>query len=261
MKLPFDQAAKYYDQTRADPEWVMKAMADTFLRVTNADGSSKILEVGIGTGRIALNLLERDLNILGVDLSLEMMRELHLKFDGPHAPLRLAQMDGEQIALADETFDVVYAVHVYHLIPNWRKAIDEAYRVLKPGGKLLISYHYRNSNSPNRKIRAKFGELAQTHGYSTKRPGARDTELRAELSKWNGRVESIRVAEWKFFESPAQILDEVEARHYSDVWLVPPEVQIELMPKLREWARNAFGNTLKPIETAGEFVWLVARKS
>lgn len=43
MKLPFDQAAQYYDQTRAEPDWVMRSMADAFLQATHATRDSKIL--------------------------------------------------------------------------------------------------------------------------------------------------------------------------------------------------------------------------
>lgn len=261
MKLSFDRAAKYYDQTRGDPDWVMRAMADAFLRVTRATPASKILEVGIGTGRIATPLLARDLNLVGVDLSLAMMRELQKKIVPPiNRRVRLAQADAEWLPFADETFDIVYAVHVYHLVPDWRAALVQARRVLKSDGIFLLSYHYRNPDSPNRRIREKFGELARARGHDTKRPGATDPELRTELEKWNGSVETIEAAQWKYSTSPAQILDEIEARIYSDVWLVPPEVHAELTPHLREWARNEYEDLSQAVETDAEFNWMVVKK-
>lgn len=261
MKLPFDQAAKYYDQTRAEPEWVMSAMANTFLQATRATADSKILEVGIGTGRIATHLLARDLKIVGVDLSLAMMRELQKKTHWRAARVSLAQTDAETLPFPDETFDVVYAVHVYHLVPDWRAALAETRRVLKRGGRFLLSHHYRTADSINRRVREKFGELAQARGYNTKRPGATDIELRSELEKWNGHVETIEACQWKYSTSPAQILDEIDARIYSDVWLVPAEVHAELTPHLRGWAKEEFGDLTREVETDAEFNWLVVRKT
>jgi len=261
MKLSFDQAAKYYDQTRAEPDWVMRAIADAFLRATHATPASALLEVGIGTGRIATHLLARDLQIVGVDLSLPMMRELQKKTHGRATRVALAQADAEILPLPDEIFDVVYAVHVYHLVPDWRAALAEARRVLKRGGIFLLSYHYRSSDSTNKRIREKFGELAKARGHDTKRPGATETELRTELENWNGKIETIEVAQWKYPTTPAQILDEIQARIYSDVWLVPPEVHAELTPQLRGWARGEFEDLSRSVETDAEFNWMVVRKT
>jgi ubiquinone/menaquinone biosynthesis C-methylase UbiE len=261
MKISFDQAASFYDRTRTDPAWVMDAMADAFIRAAHATRRSRILEVGVGTGRIAMPLVERGLNLVGVDLSVPMMRELKKKILGKDSHVTLAQTDAEALPFPGETFDAVYAVHVYHLILNWRDALVEARRVLKPGGIFFLSYHYRDRNSPHRKIRQKLNELARERGFETTRPGAKDHEFRAELEKWNGHVETIEVARWTYPSIPAEILDEVEARIYSDTWLLPAAVQAEIMPGVRQWARGEFGDLSRKVETDGEFNWLVVRKT
>ena len=163
--------------------------------------------------------------------------------------------------MVSAAFDVLYAVHVYHLVLDWRIALRESRRVLKTVGIFLLSYHYRNPDSPNRRIREKFGELARARGYDSKRPGATDAQLRAELVGWNGTVETIEAAQWKYLTSPAQILDEIDARIYSDVWLVPPEIHAELTPLLREWAHEEFEDLARPVETDAEFNWIVVRKT
>lgn len=239
----------------------MDAMADAFLRVTDADRRTKILEVGIGTGRIAMKLLARELQIVGVDLSMAMMRELVRKIQGGGNRISLAQADAVRLPFPGESFDVVYAVHVFHLVPDWRAGLEEARRTLRRGGIFLLSHHYRAPDSPNRKIREKFRELARTRGCDPTRPGASDAQLRGELEKWNGRMETITVAKWTHSISPAQILDEVDARIYSDVWLVPRQVQRDITPALRAWAQSVFQELFRPVETAAEFTWLVARKS
>ncbi len=259
--LPFDRAISYYDQTRSVPDWVMKQVADSFLHETRATSGTKILEVGIGTGRIAMPLLERGLNVIGVDLSRPMMSELRKKSAGRELHFALAQTDAAMLPLRDESFDLLYAVHVYHLVPRWQTALQEAWRVLKRGGRLLISFHYRGQDSPNRKIRQKLAALARERGYDITRPGAKsDQELRTELEKWDGDLRVVNVAHWKEDTVPAKVLEHVQARIYSDAWLIPPEVQEELTPHLGEWARAEFEDLSRPIEIDDEFNWLVATK-
>lgn len=260
--LPFDRAVSYYDQTRAEPDWVMKQVADSFLSETHATRESKILEVGIGTGRIAMPLLERGLQIIGVDLSLPMMYELRKKTAGRDMRFSLVQSDAALLPFYDESFDAVYAVHVYHLVSRWRDALQQARRALKRGGCLLVSFHYREPDSPNRKIRQKLAALARDRGVDIARPGAKsDQEIRDELVKWNGNLRVVNAARWKEATAPGQVLEGIEARTSSDVWLLPPSTQAELTPQLVEWARTEFGDLSRPIETGAEFNWLVATKN
>lgn len=262
MNLPFDQAVPYYDQTRSEPGWVMQRVADSFLRIARATHRSKILEVGVGTGRIAMPLLERGLQIVGADLSLPMMREFRKKIVKSDLHFALVQTDAASLPFRDESFDAIYAVHVYHLIPRWQTALLDARRILKRGGRILISFHYRAPNSPTRKIRLKLAELARERGFDISRPGAKsDQEIREELEKWDGGLRVVNVARWKEESIPTQVLEHVRARIYSDAWLLPAEVQEELTPHLGEWAETEFKDMSRPIEAEAEFNWLVATKN
>ena len=110
--LAFDQAVSYYDQTRTDPAWVMDAVAESITREAHLTPASNALEIGIGTGRIALPLLQRGLPVFGIDLSLAMMGELQKKIAGRSARVAFAQADANALPFPDATFDGAYAVHV-----------------------------------------------------------------------------------------------------------------------------------------------------
>lgn len=261
MNLSFDGAVSYYDQTRSEPDWVMVQIAEAFLRETHATRDSQILEVGIGTGRIAMPLLERGLQIIGADLSRPMMQELQKKTSGSDFRVALVQADAATLPFSSECFDLLYAVHVYHLVAHWQDALLEARRVLKRGGHMLVSFHYRSPDSPNRKIRHKLAALSRERGFDPARPGAQSgQDIRIELAKWNGNVRVVEVAHWKELAVPARVLEEIEARIYSDLWLIPPDVQKELMLPLRDWALGEFEDLSRPIETDAEFNWLMVTK-
>lgn len=144
--LSFDPVAHCYDATRGYPPGVAETIADAMLRYGPLAPGARALEIGIGTGRIALPLLARGVNITGLDISQRMLDRLRAneaaaRAADPEAPWgRLEASLGDIAALpfAAGAFDAVVAVHVFHLLTQWRAAFSEALRVLRPGAPLLL---------------------------------------------------------------------------------------------------------------------------
>src|SRR5574340_328416 len=144
--LSFDRAAHFYDETRGYTPEVARAIADGMLRYGPLAAGAHALEIGIGTGRIALPLLARGVNISGLDISPRMLERLRANEaaacaaqpDAPWGRLDAALGDITALPFATGTFDAVVAVHILHLITRWRDAFSEALRVLRPGAPLLL---------------------------------------------------------------------------------------------------------------------------
>jgi SAM-dependent methyltransferase len=132
----FDRAAGFYDTTRALPEPVMAQLLE--ILVPELAPRQPCLEIGVGTGRIALPLRVRGIDLAGADISEGMLRRLVANAAGLPVPVLLA--DATRLPLAPESFGSMLAVHVLHLIPDWRGALEEAVRVLRPGGALIASF-------------------------------------------------------------------------------------------------------------------------
>ncbi len=260
--LAFDQAVSFYDKTRVEPGWVMDAVADSFIRETRATPAAKILEIGVGTGRIALPLLQRGLSLCGVDLSYAMMVELQKKIERRNFRVALAQADAVALPFPSATFDSAYAVHVFHLVAGWQNALAEVHRVLKTDGYLLLSFHHRAPDSPNVKLRKKLGALALERGVDARRPGVPSADAQnAELEKWDGGLKRVEAARWVSSATPAQVIDQIAARIYADTWLIPPDLLSELIPQLGEWARAEFGDLTRAVQEESRFNWSIVRKS
>ena len=133
----FDRAAGFYDATRALPATAMAQL--TGLLAAELAGRQPCVEIGVGTGRFALPLRAAGIAMAGTDISGAMLRRLAANAGGG-SPFPLAQADATRLPFAAGTFGSVLAVHVLHLIPDWRVAVDEAVRVLRPGGALLASF-------------------------------------------------------------------------------------------------------------------------
>ena len=134
QSLSFDQAAGYYDQTRGLPEPMASRGIQLMLDYLQggAGRAAQLLEVGTGTGRIGVPLLERGADLFGCDLSSKMLARLQAKW--PAA--RLAQADATTLPYAAAQFDGVLTIHVLHLVGNWQSALREIQRVLRPRGRL-----------------------------------------------------------------------------------------------------------------------------
>ncbi len=77
MSIAFDQAAGYYDESRGIPREVEEQAADQVEAAVGPD--ARLLEMGVGTGRVALPLHRRGRQVVGVDLSLPMLERYRAK--------------------------------------------------------------------------------------------------------------------------------------------------------------------------------------
>jgi SAM-dependent methyltransferase len=144
QSIAFDRAADFYDQTRGFPPGEETSIAALIADAGGWLSSSRILEVGIGTGRIALPLATYVQAVYGVDLALPMMLRLRSKTGG--GSIHLAQADASRLPFPHHSFDGVVVVHVLHLIPNWRDVLSEIARVLRPGAALVHGWTTGNDS-------------------------------------------------------------------------------------------------------------------
>jgi ubiquinone/menaquinone biosynthesis C-methylase UbiE len=233
---------------------------EAMIRESELQADSQVLELGIGTGRIAIPLAERIRRVSGVDLSRPMMETLKNKMAGTSVRIDVAQADVVHLPFPDERFDLIYAVHVLHLVNGWRAAVAEARRALKSGGYVFINWHRRIPDSPNALLRKELRRLAEARGVNTRRPGAQsEEEIREELG-WAAETRIVKVREWTEKAKPAEILDELDQQLYSETWMIPRALMDAIMPELRRWAGYRFGGLDRAIEVPADFNWLIARK-
>ncbi|MGA4994446.1 class I SAM-dependent methyltransferase [Nonomuraea bangladeshensis] len=97
----------------------------------------RILDAGCGAGPLFAALRERGAVVTGVDASAGML-ELARRRLGADADLRVVDLAGP-LPFPDDTFDDVIASLVLHYLEDWGPTLAEVRRVLKPGGRLLVS--------------------------------------------------------------------------------------------------------------------------
>jgi ubiquinone/menaquinone biosynthesis C-methylase UbiE len=104
----------------------------------------KVLEVGVGLGADHERFAAAGAMLSGVDLTPRAINHTRRRLELCRLSSDLQVADAENLPFASDTFDLVYSWGVLHHSPNTAKAIDEVYRVLKPGGtsKIMIYHKY-----------------------------------------------------------------------------------------------------------------------
>ncbi|WP_372885817.1 class I SAM-dependent methyltransferase [Shimia sp.] len=108
--------------------------------------SGAVLEVGVGTG-LSLQHYQPHLRVTGIDFSAQMLAKAKVKVAslGLKQVAELRQMDARDLDFPDASFDMVAAMHVLSVVPEPERVMSEIARVLKPGGKVIITNHFMRS--------------------------------------------------------------------------------------------------------------------
>ncbi len=115
-----------------------------FARFEDGRGRA-VLEIGVGLGADHLEWAKRQpARLVGIDLTAKAVEYTgrRLAMHGFSSDLRVA--DAEALPFEDDTFDIVWSWGVLHHSPDTSRAIDEVYRVLKPGGRARVMLYHKN---------------------------------------------------------------------------------------------------------------------
>jgi len=132
----FDTVAELYDTWFDTPlgRTVDELEKDLLYRLAELHRVSRAADVGTGTGHFATDLAAHGLTVIGVDLSLPMLSAAQAKGQAVH----LLQGDAAALPLATASFDLVLSVTALEFVAHPERAIAEMWRVLRPGGRLVV---------------------------------------------------------------------------------------------------------------------------
>ena len=219
QSVAFDRAAEYYDATRGFPAGHEVPIAALIAQVGKLKNQSRVLEVGIGTGRIGLPLARHSGAYFGIDLAVPMMNKLREKQDDE--PVYLAQADATRLPFADNCFDAAVAVHVFHLIPGWQQALNEVARVLKPGALLLDCWD--ESDQDPRFTALWDAWNAAIPEERRQSPGADRRNNPNVLAEQGWRPQAQDRYRYSQSSTPRELLDLLHRRVFSRLWQMTDE--------------------------------------
>jgi SAM-dependent methyltransferase len=233
----FDRAAEFYDRTRAISDDAMARTID--LLSSELHGRGRVLEVGVGTGLLALPLHERGIRVAGVDISLPMVAKLVQKAGG-RVPFPLVVGDATRVPFSNDSFGGVYLRWVLHLVRDWREAVAEIARVLRPSGVFLANLGVYGGR--HAEVQQRFGELV---GSSLDPVGLRWADFDAlddEMASHGARPRELPSVHEGGDDPLGAFIDGIRDNLYSWTWNVPEEDRLRAHAALRRWAEERFGD-------------------
>jgi len=185
----WDRDAEYYDthvshgiQTLEEKElW-----ADLFRELISS-GSQDVLDVGCGTGAMALILAEMGHAVRGIDLSEGMMDVGRKKAEALGVSVDFSRGDAESLSFEDDTFDVVINRHLLWTLPHPNQALSEWKRVVRPGGTVIVVDGLWDDGSLSTKFRQSLGRcLSRIFNPDTRGASGYSGELSGSLPNVGG---------------------------------------------------------------------------
>ena len=157
MATFWDRVAGLYDTIELTNGKVYREMCAITRRLV--PNGAKVLDCAAGTGELSFAAAVRAESVLCTDISENMLKTARKKAAARGKDnVSFAERNIFDLQEADETYDIVIAGNVLHLIDNPQNAVRELYRVLKKGGKLLLPTFLTKGNGEMMlKIYAKLG--------------------------------------------------------------------------------------------------------
>lgn len=138
------QEADYYERQTSDDNHLK-----LLLNLVNPKENDTILDLGTGSGYIAFPLSEQNPNthIIGMDIVTETLeRNTNIAVEQGRGNLKFVAYDGKIFPFKDAGLEMIITRYALHHFPNIEETFREMYRVLKKGGKLVISDPTPNEN-------------------------------------------------------------------------------------------------------------------
>jgi ubiquinone/menaquinone biosynthesis C-methylase UbiE len=135
VRAEYDALALHYDRRWSG--YIAASTEETLKRVGPLQGE-RVLDVGCGTGALLKRLVDRypDSRLTGVDLSPGMVAQARRRLP---ARVTLEVADAEALPFQGHSFDLITSISSFHLWPAPSQTLTEFQRVLRPGGRLVIT--------------------------------------------------------------------------------------------------------------------------
>jgi ubiquinone/menaquinone biosynthesis C-methylase UbiE len=211
--VAFDRAAEFYDRTRAISEESMARTIDLLGSELRERG--RVLEVGCGTGLLALPLHEAGIDVAGADLSGAMLGKLVGKAGGT-SPFPLVLADATRLPFADHAFGAAYLRWVLHLIPDWRSVLAEVVRAVRPGGVFLVNLGAYGG--PRKEIQERFAEITGVPIEPVGLHWGDYDQLESAMTALGGRVRELPTVHEGGNETLGEFVKGIEENRYSWTW-------------------------------------------
>ena len=157
----WDNAHQDYDRVQAHgvhSEQEKEMWRNALTQLLGTGEKLKILDIGTGTGFLALLLAEMGHDVTGADWSESKLEKAKEKIKNTNIPIMFVIEDAEELSFEDNLFDAVVSRHLIWTLANPKSAFKEWARVSKYGGKIIVDVPGKNSHLENHHFGKEIGK-------------------------------------------------------------------------------------------------------
>jgi SAM-dependent methyltransferase len=251
-RVDFSKNASIYD--RRHGAILPRQAAERLAAAASLGAASCVLDVGAGTGRVAIALASLGCHVVALDPAGPMLQELLKKSASTSIPCVIGE--GARLPIGRAAVDAVVVARLLYLARDWKDVLREAVRVLKPGGRLLHEWSNGAEDEEWVQVREKIRSMFEREGIANPfHPGARtEAEVDALLVD-EGMTPAEHVT---LGPGPPMTVDsflkQIVDGECSYTWAVPRDVAERCLPDVLAWAAARFDLTLE-VPMPREIVW------
>ena len=141
----------------------------TVIRSLRIPQGAKVLELGAGTG-LSFRAYPQHCQVVGIDLAPDMLEHAQEKIDrNGWRHLRVMTMNALDLEFPDSSFDYVMAFHLVSVVPDAVRLMQEAQRVCRPGGTIVVINHFLSDKPILAAIDRRLEPITRRLGWHTLR--------------------------------------------------------------------------------------------
>jgi ubiquinone/menaquinone biosynthesis C-methylase UbiE len=240
--VPFDRVAETFDRTRFIPLDALRRAYRLMFEKVAFEGEITILDAGVGTGRIIRPLMRRKVTLIGIDISLPMLTKLRQRYETRTRPmsLHLILADAEHLPIRPSSIAWVQSTHLLHLLRNWKAAVREWERVLRPNGSLVV---FQESGRPS-SVKVAYDRAIIGTTPLRRRGWHVYSKLKRFLRQSGWRLHQDKI-EWVGRSSLLTVLRSFENRSYSRQWDLTEEIHRKAMANARAFVMKQYSRGIR----------------
>lgn len=238
-RIDFGRVAEDYEITRGFPIQLMKQLIEDIISTCELSSTTLALELGCGAGRYLRELSHRKIPVVGLDISPSMLDKARRNQESrKYLRSNLLASDAVTLPFHQGLFFCVIAIHLFHLLSDWKEVLNEALRVLHPGGTFVLGYvqGQHHGSILDRLYRQRREEMGYHYDY----PGPHSSQISRVLEAKGFQVETHTFSA-KTEVALQDTLSVLERRVYSTMWQgLPDVVHRQLIQYVRKAASSQF---------------------
>lgn len=255
----FDRVADVYDATRGLPADVARTICDAMLGDLRAVSDvPRLLEVGIGTGRMAVPLAAAGVHVAGIDVSTGMLGLLR----GKRNDIDVMLAEASRPPLRDASFDGALFVHILHLVPDAEATVRATVPLVRRRGVILHGQDAWPAGLRSEADTLIESAIADITGLSADVQDGRDKgrELcERAVHDTGGVCEARIVARWSSKATGRRMLDRLARRDYSSSWRIPDAALPAVLERVTPQVDALFGGLDREVEFERSFSLFTGR--